>query len=664
MATKAAADFESAMREVNTMMGLTEDDFKAFSGEVEVLATGLGVDAVESAKALYQAISAGVPKDNAIEFLRIATEAAIGGITSTEVAVDGLSTVINAFKLPLSDTQRVADLMFQTVKGGKTTFEELSAALFNVAPIAAASGVSFDEVSAALATMTKQGVPTKIATTQLRQAMVTLQKPTEDMNKVIKDLGYESGQTMLEELGLAEALNQLRDATGGSNEKLMKMFGSVEAGAAVLSLTGDNAQMFAADLDAMAQSEGAATAAFQEMEKSASRQMEALKNSAQGVAISIGNVLLPVLTDLLGMIKPIIQGVIAWSKEHPSLTKVIVAGTAGIRIPLSRSWWLIDNAARNNCSYGSFRSYSQRCYMANHFGRGSHCGSYSRRSAALDKLGQSDSILQRVVDQYQDILSMREFAVSWALCREFTKFIPGLNELIDKAKYKLDGMIDAQHIQKEAYAAQKALEETEAAIVDVVSATSEATKEAIEFTDALFEEKKTLLTLNEELLITDKVIDKVTGSVSTQTKEVEELAEAYKHVGEASGSAWEGNLGDIKAGKEQYGVGDSRRPSLTEYLGSKEGREEIEDRMREGGGSKKSVIGDMQEKVYGFRIPGYQMGTWNVPKTGPAMVHKGEAIIPAGKAVNIYVELDGRVIGKAIGAPLVDEIRLRTGVKV
>ena len=28
-----------------------------------------------------------------------------------------------------------------------------------------------------------------------------LQKPTEDMNKSIKELGYESGQTMLEELG-------------------------------------------------------------------------------------------------------------------------------------------------------------------------------------------------------------------------------------------------------------------------------------------------------------------------------------------------------------------------------------------------------------------------------------------------------------------------------
>ena len=49
-----------------------------------------------------------------------------------------------------------------------------------------------------------------------------------------------------------------------------------------------------------------------------------------------------------------------------------------------------------------------------------------------------------------------------------------------------------------------------------------------------------------------------------------------------------------------------------------------------------------------------------------------EAVIPldrldrmlGGKTVNIYVELDGRIIAKAVGQPLVDEIRLRTGVHI
>lgn len=332
LALKAAADFETAMREVNTMMGLSQEEFAGFSKEVQTLAADLGVDAVEAAKALYQAISAGVPRENVLDFLTIATKAAIGGVTDTETAVDGLSTVLNAFKLPLSETQKIADIMFTTVKGGKTTFEELSASLFQVAPIAAASKISFEEVSAALSTMTKQGVPTKVAVTQLRQAMIALQKPTVDMNKVIKSLGFESGQTMVAEIGLAESLNRLRDATAGNNEQLMKMFGSVEAGGAVLALTGDNAVMFAADLEAMANAAGSASAAFLEMEKSASRQLSHIKANFKDFSITIGTILLPILSKVLAHVKPILDSIKEWTRDNEGLTKtiVLITGAAGL----------------------------------------------------------------------------------------------------------------------------------------------------------------------------------------------------------------------------------------------------------------------------------------------------------------------------------------------
>lgn len=334
---KMAADFDTAMRSVNTMLLLNEDEFQKLSDDTRELARTLGVEAPEAAQALYQAISAGVPKENVLEFMGIATKAAIGGMTDTETAVDGLTTVINAFKLPMSSAQEVADIMFTTVKGGKTTFDELSASIFQVAPIAAASGVQFKEVSAALATMTKQGVPTSVATTQLRQAMVALQKPTADMAKVIEGLGYESGEAMLEELGFAKTLDTLRDATGGSNEMLMKMFGSVEAGAAVLALTGDNAQMFADDLSAMDDASGAAGDAFEQMEKSTSRQMAHLMADLKDVAITIGNTLMPILKDIMKTVGPIIEKIGAWVKENPKLVKtilMIVGAVGGLLVTL------------------------------------------------------------------------------------------------------------------------------------------------------------------------------------------------------------------------------------------------------------------------------------------------------------------------------------------
>ena len=101
-AAKSAANFEKGMREVNTLVNLSEDS--------------MGVDAVEATSALYQTISASVAPTEAIEFLDTAMRAAVGGVTDTETAVDGLTTVINAFGMDTSEAGRVADVMFTTVK--------------------------------------------------------------------------------------------------------------------------------------------------------------------------------------------------------------------------------------------------------------------------------------------------------------------------------------------------------------------------------------------------------------------------------------------------------------------------------------------------------------------------------------------------------------------
>jgi len=327
---KMAGDFDGAMREVNTMMLLSENEFKDFSKEVQNLAKDMGINAVEAANALYQAISAGVPKENAIEFLEIASKAAIGGVTDTKTAVDGLTTVINAFKLPMSDAQKVADIMFTTVKGGKTTFDELAASMFNVAPMAASAGVKFEDVSAALATMTKQGVPTTQATTQLRQAIQAMIKPTGEMKSALEGLGYESGEALIAEKGLTGALDALTEASGGSNEVLGKMFGSVEGLQAVLSLTGENAEMAARDIDAMTNSAGAATDAYNQMEQSTGRQLEKLKVQFQDIAITIGTALMPVLKTLLDTIMPIVTKVGEWISEHPKLTAAILGAVGAL----------------------------------------------------------------------------------------------------------------------------------------------------------------------------------------------------------------------------------------------------------------------------------------------------------------------------------------------
>ena len=327
-AVKGAIAFDTAMAEVNSLVGLTEKDFEDLSKRTLEMSSALGVDAVESAEALYQAISAGVPRQNVFEFMEVATKAGIAGVTDTETAVDGLTTVINAFGMDISDAGKVADIMFTAVKGGKTTFEELSASMFQAAPIAAAMNIRFEEVTAAVATLTSAGVPTTIAMTSMRQAMVALQKPTETMSDIITDLGFASGQALVDTHGFQGGLQLLMEGSGATREELAKAFGSVEALGAVLGLTGNQADRAGRDIEAAMNSGGSATEAFNIINERAGRQFTIMVNKLKNVGIQVGLVLLPIITKAAAKFGEIAQKVADFIEENQKLVKIVVIAAA------------------------------------------------------------------------------------------------------------------------------------------------------------------------------------------------------------------------------------------------------------------------------------------------------------------------------------------------
>ena len=296
---KMASDFDKGMREVATLTPDVAKNLDAIKQDVLDLSKSLGIDAVEATGALYQAISAGVPTDNAISFLEIASKAAIGGVTDTETAVDGLTTVMNSFASQNIGAQEAADIMFTTVKAGKTTFEELSRSLFQVAPLADATGVKFAEIAAAMATLTAQGVPTSVATTQLRGSIQSLIKPSDDLTAIFQEAGFETGELAVKQLGFVKASEVVVKATEGSVSEMTKLLGSIEGVQGILGVTGASAEVFAKNVQGMADAGGAAEAAFQEMEKSTSRQFEKMTNKMKALSIELGMKLLPVINKLL-----------------------------------------------------------------------------------------------------------------------------------------------------------------------------------------------------------------------------------------------------------------------------------------------------------------------------------------------------------------------------
>lgn len=290
---KAFGQFETGMSEVFTLLpDLSQSAMGSMTTDVKDFSKEFGVLPEQTIPALYQALSAGVPKDNVFEFLEVAQKAAVGGVTDLEVAVDGITSVINAYGPSVLSASKASDLMFTTVKLGKTNFEQLSSSLFNVIPTAASLGVSFEDVSASLASITLQGTPTSVATTQIRSALVEASKGGTKLSEALIALtGKSFPQLVAGGMDIGTIFDTLRKSM--PDQQFKDLFGSVEALNAVLGITGPNAAGFAANLAAMKNSTGATDLAFQTMNQTLGASINKLKAFGAVFLIDIGEKLAP-----------------------------------------------------------------------------------------------------------------------------------------------------------------------------------------------------------------------------------------------------------------------------------------------------------------------------------------------------------------------------------
>lgn len=295
---KAVMDFggfEKQMNEVFTLLpGISGEAMGEMTEQVKTFAVEFGVLPQEVVPALYQSLSAGVPADNVFAFLETAQKLAKGGVTDLTTAVDGLSSVVNAYGADVLPATQASDLMFTTVKLGKTNIEELSAALFQVTPTAAGLGVEFGNVTAALAAMTLQGVPTSVATTQLRQLFVELSKEGSAAAGTFEELSGKSFRDFIAAGGnVQEALQVMEKGAADTGVSISDMFGSVEAGSAALALTGGGTEAFTNALAGMDESAGATDAAFEQMNQGLGATLDKLKAKFSVTLLNIGEQIAP-----------------------------------------------------------------------------------------------------------------------------------------------------------------------------------------------------------------------------------------------------------------------------------------------------------------------------------------------------------------------------------
>jgi len=292
LAVRRFMSFEKQMSEVNTIAKLGQKEFQKLTKDVMDLSAEFGQSKDALTKGLYDALSAGVPSENAIDFLRDASKLAIAGATDTATAVDLLTSVINAYGMEAGKAGDISDQLFKTVEFGKTTIPELAQAIGQVAPIAAQAGVETEQLLGAFASLTKQGIRTEIASTSLRGALTSLLSPSADLEKQMKKtFGTANAQAVLQANTLQEVLAELGDAVDNDATKMAKLFPNVRALNGVMALTGKSSGVARQGLDMVTKRVGATDKAMSEFTDDTGYSWAKLVQTLDNEFIKIGDML-------------------------------------------------------------------------------------------------------------------------------------------------------------------------------------------------------------------------------------------------------------------------------------------------------------------------------------------------------------------------------------
>jgi len=237
---KKSMDLEKALVRASTIAGPFKSRMGSVENSVKGMSAAFGTDVVDNVDAFYKVLSAGF-KDNPLEVLAAAQKASVGGFVEIGDSVKALTAVMNIFNKSAKDADDINNVLFKAVDQGVFVYGDMASGIATAGQSAKNAGIKFKELMGILAASSKTTQSMAKSATQVRQAAISMVKPTAGMVMVLDRLGAATGQDLVAQMGSGiGAFQAIREATDELGLSLARVMGRKEAYNAILSLTEEN----------------------------------------------------------------------------------------------------------------------------------------------------------------------------------------------------------------------------------------------------------------------------------------------------------------------------------------------------------------------------------------------------------------------------------------
>lgn len=341
-AVKTAADFDSGMSQVSAVSGATGSDLEALRDKAREMGEKTKFSASEAAEAMnYMAMAGWKTEDMLGGIEGIMNLAAASGedlATTSDIVTDALT----AFGLSAEDSGHFADILAAASSNANTNVSMMGETFKYAAPVAGALGFSAEDTAEAIGLMANAGIKSSQAGTSLRTIMTNLTGPITLVGEKLGEVTVETTNSDGSMRSLRDILADLRGHWGQLSES--EQAATAESIAGKNAMSGFLALMNAGESD-ISKLEGAIDTCSDSMdgyngmaEKMAAvmqdnleGQLTILKSQLEELAISVGEILMPVVRDIVTHIQGFVDKLNALPEpvKQMIVTIALVAAAVG-----------------------------------------------------------------------------------------------------------------------------------------------------------------------------------------------------------------------------------------------------------------------------------------------------------------------------------------------
>jgi TP901 family phage tail tape measure protein len=324
-ATKFAADFENNMNQMQAAAGLPEEAMGKIGGAVEDAAVRTGESTGKISEAMTLAQSSTLEVEEANNLVKKAAEGAASGLGEMKTLVNLGTTAANKFDDSVSSATEGMSVMAAAAEDSQTSVDQFADGILKGSAQMDIMNVSMQEGSTVFSRLSDSAANARVAGTQFRAFLGSMQDPSDDMKQAIQG-AFGSTKQFRKEMdeNAIDALFKLKKQAQEAGTTVAELAGNKRAAAGASNFFASSQEEVNATLEKTMNSQDKLSEMFKEsasFSRLLARAFQAVKKAGR----ALGDVLIQRLSGTLATVVSKISNVAdAFENLSPKTQNIII----------------------------------------------------------------------------------------------------------------------------------------------------------------------------------------------------------------------------------------------------------------------------------------------------------------------------------------------------